>query len=443
MSDSYCILKRKDRFKIENSYDYYIPERDMDFPLCGFSDYKQDLCAGDFIGVILKSDTQIETEFSDIDCEIINESLKSELKELYPKKLKYNVIEEHFFQITKLNENKEFSVFPVFIDNKIISKKINLSESEIKVIPTDLIDKEKCLDNFSFWEALGFKLFNFGCVKKFTNKLEKYIQSNETLKSQYKFFINKEDYLKLPDVERNKAICIPYENYKNYVFNLENKEDIKYFEFLNANLELLVRLFGEEVKIKLGTPEILIQNSEEIINSAFNKEISFRINYHFIKNNELDFPKISKHEIDNVHFSNIYRVFKTNPKFIGKSLKNSYLRDWSGREISNEILQNLQEKNFIRIVISGVADKGWFNTYFQILKKVGENSYLVCSDDPYIHELEDVLFVVNSDVINEIPLDWEGNENLKEKVEYVADEAQENKDFDSFCDFNYDGLLFG
>jgi hypothetical protein len=38
------------------------------------------------------------------------------------------------------------------------------------------------------------------------NKFDKYIKLDEELKSKYKFLINGDDYLKLTDKERNKAI---------------------------------------------------------------------------------------------------------------------------------------------------------------------------------------------------------------------------------------------
>jgi hypothetical protein len=67
---------------------------------------------------------------------------------------------------------------------------------------------------------------------------------------------------------------------------------------------------------------------------------------------------------------------------------------------------------------------------------------LVCSDDPYICEFEDILFVVSSEVVNELPLWCEGNQNLKENVEYFAAEGnEENKEFDLFCELISDGLI--
>ena len=41
----------------------YSAERNLDYPLCGLSDYIENLCVGDIIGVVLKMDTQIEDEF--------------------------------------------------------------------------------------------------------------------------------------------------------------------------------------------------------------------------------------------------------------------------------------------------------------------------------------------------------------------------------------------
>lgn len=441
MTQSFTIIKRKDRFDKDNINFNYLTHRNFDYPLIGFSDYKDSLIVGDIIGVVLKSEDTKEGEFTSIHCDIVKENMLEQLKEHYPKKFEYNEIEEHIFQITDIDEKNEFSITPIFIEGKIISKKLIVTETEFRLIPNQFIDKEKCFENFDFWKKFGYELFEINQSKKFLNKLEKYFKSEDDLKIQYKFFVNKNDYIKLPNLERNKAICLPYEDYSNLIFDQKDKEVQVYFDFLNVNKELLINLFGKEVFTKLGTPNILIENSEKIIDSVFDLQIENKISYDFYKPDELVLPKID-HQMKKINFSNIFRVYKTDYRFIAKRPNSNYLRDWSGRPISKNVLKFLQEKNYIRIIISEKESKCWFNTYFQILKKINENSYFVCSDDPYINELEDSLFIVNPEMINELPLEWEGNENLKENAEFISVDGNEtNKEFDLFCELKCDGLF--
>jgi hypothetical protein len=71
------------------------------------------------------------------------------------------------------------------------------------------------------------------------------------LKSKYKFLINGDDYLKLTDKERNKAIWIPYEYYKKFVFITKSSKIETCFEFLNTNCQMLINLLGEGILINL------------------------------------------------------------------------------------------------------------------------------------------------------------------------------------------------
>jgi hypothetical protein len=133
-------------------------------PLAGFSDYDEPLMVGDVIGIILKSEksktVQLKTDnFHDVD---LNTCCIPVYDTLY-------IEEEHFFSITKIEQNgKEFTVKPVFInskstcpkksidtlkitnfqinheaviDKKVIRKKINIEVTKSLVLNIDMFSK--------------------------------------------------------------------------------------------------------------------------------------------------------------------------------------------------------------------------------------------------------------------------------------------------------------
>jgi len=359
----------------------------------------------------------------------------SQLKELYPKKVKYNHEEEHIFQIKEKNENKTVTVTPLFIDNKIISKCISIRENDIKLIPKEFIDVVKFLQDNKICSSFGYESFLFTPrIYKFIDKIQKYKNLDDIDKTKFRFFIDKSKYDELPEKERNKSICIPYNDFKKIIFLKEEKKSKIFLEFLHENHDLLLNLFGENIFEILGYPEKIVENSEKIIYEILEKDILYEIYYYFSKENSLEFPVI-KHNMINFSINNIFRVFKPDPNYISKKEKNR-LKDWSGRLISNKILSYLNEKNIIRICIHEKSNITWFNTYFQILKKIENDLFLVCSCDPYIDELEDSILLVNSFFINEIPVDWKGNENLIENIEYIDYSNDEQIEYNSNSDYS-------
>lgn len=105
------------------------------------------------------------------------------------------------------------------------------------------------------------------------------------------------------------------------------------------------------------------------------------------------------------------------------------LTDWSGRFISPEIRNNITIGNIVRIpLIPHPKEELEFNVtmYFRLVKrcKKDSNCFVGVCEDPYNGNDPD--FPVNNGdrrvfstrQICEIPLDWDGNQNLKKVAKY-------------------------
>lgn len=94
------------------------------------------------------------------------------------------------------------------------------------------------------------------------------------------------------------------------------------------------------------------------------------------------------------------------------------LTDWIGNLLDRNLLQYVTVGNIVRIKISN-NEYDWC-AYFKIISKNDDDLVGVVAD-PYIVELDSGLtinFKLSS--IREIPLDWEGNEQLNDHVIYTG-----------------------
>ncbi len=421
---------------------FYFKDRNYDYPLCGFSDYKDQLNAGDIIGVIIKDNNLTEENYPNVFFNIVKKEKLKDLVNLYPKKFQYNRIEEHMFKISEISQEGLLSIVPVFIEeNKVITKNLFVYENVNLFISKDFLDEDLYLNDKKFFSNAGFDYLMFEKVKKFLAKFEKYKKLDNNLKYQYKFFCEKTEYEKLSDKERNKAICIPYENYKSLFFNIYNQYFKIFFSFLDENLELLKELFGKDIFNYLGTTKEIIENCENILKTILDKEVYYEGYYYCTKIQNLENSKFDL-TINKINIKNVFRVYKSDPNYISKKTKERQLIDWTGIRLSNENLKKLKVNNIIRLVISEKDNKCCFNAYFQIIKKINDHLFFVCLYDQYtnIYELEDVLIVINSDLINELPLDYEENSNLSNGLIYYQIES--NQDItDKFFELDYNFLF--
>ena len=102
--------------------------------------------------------------------------------------------------------------------------------------------------------------------------------------------------------------------------------------------------------------------------------------------------------------------------------------DWSGRYLSTRLREHITIGNIVRVPfvdIKGEENSG-FCTYFRIVKRCKKHAHLfvgVC-EDPY-HGDDPSSPITNGDKrvfcardVSEVPLEWQGNENLRKKAEF-------------------------
>ncbi len=100
--------------------------------------------------------------------------------------------------------------------------------------------------------------------------------------------------------------------------------------------------------------------------------------------------------------------------------------DWCGRTLHHSIRRHVGVGNIVRIGIAPIDDSSWYQTvYFRIIKHCGGNKFRGVVEDGYYGD-EDWFLVKNGDTrvfrssdIDEIPLTWPGNKNLRKYVKFV------------------------
>jgi len=89
--------------------------------------------------------------------------------------------------------------------------------------------------------------------------------------------------------------------------------------------------------------------------------------------------------------------------------------DWGGRLIPESVRDDISEGNIARICMSCYDDRWGYVIYVRLLKKVRPMKLLAQVLNMYCSEYEDLALQIHVDAVTEIPLHWEGNENLDEK----------------------------
>lgn len=418
----YQIIRRS-HTKLRTVFDFQ--NRNYNVPLVGCDNYILPICVNDVISVKFKDNSNTVESFK----YMIN--LLSRFKLLNDdddfKFLKrsgnYRREEEHLFKVVKVKGAK-IDVKPVFIDNdKIIVKEIRESFNKDIDIPSKKLFDYK--SKYEICKDLYEKIFN----------------------KSYEFISEYSIDIFLNNIQK-RVIKLPYKNYKNLIIDLSDKFSVdmlnKYFDYIHTNEKLIKELFTEENLNNIGSLEQISLNMDKIYNEimeTIGDKLLCDVRYFLSKPSHLDKPMI-KHNINRIKYADIFRVYKTdlNTKFI----KTMHVTNWSGIILDENIRNLCTVGNTVRISLKYNNDNNII--YVNLIHKFFDGKFLACIHNKYDTTYEDIVFIMNTGCITEIPTDWFGNELLKqydktEGIGYTFTGFGSLKNDDEQYELNYDGLI--
>lgn len=429
MSEHFKILSRKDRAPILSEYDTVVGLNTKNFnePLCGFSNYTEDIPLGTVVGVQLQTNEITKLNYEASFC--LKEEIKNEItithfeddqneKAVYcPEKiLEYQNIYEYFFKITGFDpENNIYSIEPVFLhENKVLCKGIKLS-----------LDENVPMKAEFFFERASV-------VTRYFDHLKRIGKSTRNFKEFYFSEIREENFIdlkgKIGTIGRkemkNKLInnVLPFTgNYRNVVIleepaNLEGLK--KFFAVLEENSSFFESILGRKMVENLGSEQMIRENFEKLYNEAVSETngiSSVEIYFSLLISEALVPSTLNVSELKSIKRNDVFRVYLDDPVY--NLVPSTRVTDWNFIKISPAILGYLQPGNIVRVLIGTNDGPGVFNKdYVVILDRIDSNSFFASHFDMYSNNDENILLVITVDSIIEIPLTWEDNENLEQVI---------------------------
>jgi len=214
--------------------------------------------------------------------------------------------------------------------------------------------------------------------------------------------------------KKNKTVkrILKYSDYRKIFFDMTDEQVRTFFDCIRTHEERIIAVLGEEQYHLLGTYETVIENMQERIQSTFSRietpTLPVSITHYVRIPSHFSTPSIN-HNITSVKYEDIFRVYKDDTKH--SIQKVGSVSNWSGVILDEEVRKNIIPGNIARIAVND----GSQNTkviYFRILHKVDEHRYLAEIENHYLSSFEDIVIVIDVRGISEIPVDWEGNDNL-------------------------------
>lgn len=430
MGKKFNILTRKELSKKLRMDPYYLLTLDMvknfNVPLRGFFDHEGPIPCGTIVGVVIQS-----PESESVPYKITTEPKLKEGVTFGPldtentiaceqKVFRYKPIYEYFFKIIKIHDNTSYSIKPVFIDGtKGALKKADSHDCESFAMArtSHIASKDFVIRQYVTESKLsGIDLED--CLSLFC--LEKFLELLDNG--------NFEDV----DAIREK---IPYSNYKNILDPFEGARKASdkvldsdaplynFYESIKLNMAVLSTILTEDEIEKLGTWDLVVSNSEKLYEDAcifFGEYIRIPTDYSatidacYTTSSTLDVSSLQA-----ISKSLIFRVLLPDANVDQLPAKN--ITDWSFAPLSTAINGFLRPGNIVRCILR-VYKRGncykpdtdsWTKLYFKILYKINAQKFLASHVNAYSYFEEDFVFVLDAASVCEIPLTWEGNENLE------------------------------
>jgi hypothetical protein len=408
----YQILRRGLIKKKPEVWENDLTKYNFNTPLCGFSDYNEKITVGDIVGVLLKSSIGKKVKFRA--GKLQEQDLNPLVEPVYGS---YYQEEEHFFQITKVNKTStKFVVRPVFIDGKIIRKEIN--ENITKNVDIEI-----------------------NILSPFIQLVEIFIDgpSRNNQKEIYQVVFDHRIKYILNNVNEIPKLKIHYHDYKNTLFDIWNEE---YMDDMSKLIDYYTLQFPEKVEL-IGTIELINENMKKIYSSISDiKKINYDATFTYSQIALMTEPEIS-HNITKLKYLDIYRVYKPDP--FTQLLRTREITNWSGIILPLDARSLVSTGNLLRFMLEG--DRGSGCIYFTILHKISEARFLASVKNMYCVHFEDVVIIIDTGALHEIPTQWEENNSfaiyadITSGIGYTITGYREITDKE-YININYDGLVF-
>jgi hypothetical protein len=154
-----------------------------------------------------------------------------------------------------------------------------------------------------------------------------------------------------------------------------------------------------------------------------NTHITENINYTLRIPSHLAVPTIH-HDIKRIKMSEIFRVYRPDPVYA--LVKSKYVTNWGGVILSEAIRTHITTGNIVRVMFTKHPEfqptqyeitqrTAWKYTgviYCRILLKLDDTHCLACIENMYCSEYEDIIVVIHTGAVSEVPFFFSGNENL-------------------------------
>jgi len=417
--NKYKIIQRNQLYQKDSQSLHYsvFPDRNYNVPLCGISNYINDIQINDYVSIILKSKTRVNTNFIPNSKGICN-TISTYNGSYYP-------MEEHFFQVIKVKKH-EISLKKVYIDNKILLHEgMNSFEKSIQINKNELEKNEIC----KIWTNFNHNIIQID---------KKWFHQHKELED---FYISYNMRHKIMDGFNNnnytKDILLLIKHYTEYYFDNDILNDsffYEYYELLEKNKNEIIKHIDIHLIENQGSIELIKKHLENKTNEMFEilpENIVLNIDYEYNYSNELKEPLI-KHNITKIDKQNIYRVIKRDKKIYMK--KTTQICDWSGKIIPNEIRYMLDEGGIVRMMIYEEKEddnEEKYLIYFELLKKLNENIFLAIVYNCYMLDYEKALLEIDMRCISEIPISWQKNKDiLNEYIDNHKNIEEEEEKFE-------------
>ncbi len=256
---------------------------------------------------------------------------------------------------------------------------------------------------------------------------------------------------------------LPYEDYRKVLVDVFESEDgemekddnhdltllTEFFSLWSAHREVLVGLIGQERYDLFGTFEQIRENIlqryaevNRVLNAVGQTKATITVDHNCDMPARLVSPPAITHNIKSLKYSQIYRVFDTDWRHCLQ--RTAVVSDWGGRKLPDTIRDDFQDGNIVRVYFTewsrpedeeeescrkdGITYKRYRDQrviYVRFLKKVTDRVFLAQVLNIYMSEYDDLVLQVHADAVTEVPIGWDGNENLDEKYKEIVDQVKE------------------
>lgn len=393
----YRIIHRKDTKQIVTDYNSHIKEsRHYDKPLCGMTSYMKGIKIGDIVSVILQKKIPVIVDGSPyVD---LNEQGKKQY--IFKKTIMREIREEHLFKIVSVakRRHKKNIMFNVerCKNTHVIREDLGGYKKIKRTFQTDNLDVHD-LTSYYFYEI---KKTDNRCsdnfIERFIENPDEYINPKKW--KYYSKYFYEPCYFCANDELVNKICDIMDENY-------DKIDDVN--------------------KVKMRKRQEIIETNKKYIEEALNyfgKELVLDVIYSVFPENVQYIEPMIDYEITKLRYSEIYRVYNTEPNDTFAWCHTTFVTNWHGGTIDEKARYALHVGHCVRAMCcykrkfhkKNEKDRYTdYAIYFELLHKIDDLHYLAkvfnnCSD-----LYDDIVVVLDIRAISEIPIDgW--NNDLKE-----------------------------